>query len=107
MSPKRVVRLMSRRGTVFVFVAMAVSVAVVSALNYLGTSDRERISALAEQTCNQVEHLKAELRDRARDNFRNLERDARLLGIALTPELRATARESRDDTLRRFKPIDC
>jgi hypothetical protein len=64
----------------------------------------------AEQTvrhCRQIEALKTEIRRTAIQNFRNLKRDAELLGIDITSQLRAAARDSRDDKLHRFRPNPC
>lgn len=59
------------------------------------------------RTCSQIEALKAEFRKQAVENFANLERNARLLEIELTPELRREAAAGRDRTLVRFAAREC
>lgn len=58
-------------------------------------------------TCVQVEALKERVRQRAIDDFNNLERNAKLLGITLTPQLKAATLESRNRILRDYAPQDC
>lgn len=59
------------------------------------------------QTCRQIEGLKAEFRNQAVENYANLERNAELLGIVLTPQLRHQAEVDRNRTLDRFAARDC
>jgi hypothetical protein len=66
--------------------------------------ERDRVT---HSNCQQIEALKTEFREQARERFQNLDRDGRLLGIEITPELRAQAARSRDRTLARFAAREC
>lgn len=66
-----------------------------------------RVETLAVRNCENVEALKSVQREAARENYANLERNARLLKLELTPELRRVAREGRDATLKRFASHRC
>ena len=74
---------------------------------YWRAEDTRRFAEQAQTNCQQIEDLKTEIRRTAIQNFRNLERDAELLGLDLTIRLRAAARESRDDKLHRFRRTPC
>lgn len=95
------------RQNLILIVAIAGGVATLIGANYVGTNDRSRIEEVARDLCETTEKLKAQHRLEALEDYENLDRNGRLLGIEITPELRATARESRDATLRRFAPSDC
>jgi hypothetical protein len=72
------------------------------------TNQAEQRSAEADvRTCIQVERIKRQLREDAIENWKNLARNARLLRIELTQEVREVALQERNATLRRFAPIDC
>jgi hypothetical protein len=65
---------------------------------------------IAEQSlanCREIESLKAVHRVTARTTYRNRERNFRLLGLTLSPELERIAVESRDAILERFKAEPC
>lgn len=66
-----------------------------------------RIEAIAYHECLDIEKLKKIQRDDALKNYRQLDRNGKLLGIKITPELRKAAKEDRDDKLRKFAPKDC
>lgn len=66
-----------------------------------------QLRQVAKQDCLEIESLKKIQRDNAIDNYRKLDRNGRLLHITITPELRRTAREERDATLRKFAPEPC
>lgn len=57
--------------------------------------------------CLEIEKLKAAQRQKANENYRNLRKNARILGIKVTPELVRASRESRDRELRRFAARSC
>lgn len=58
-------------------------------------------------TCAQVEALKDRVRQRAIDDYNSLDRNAHLLGIKLTPQLRAATLKSRNRVLSDYAPQDC
>jgi hypothetical protein len=66
--------------------------------------ERGRVTRL---NCQQIEALKAEFREQALERYQNLDRDGRLLGIEITPELREQAARSRNKTLARFAAREC
>ena len=66
-----------------------------------------RVETLAVRSCENVEELKTAQREEARESFRNLDRNLKLLGIAKTPEVVRAAEKSRDDKLRRFASHSC
>lgn len=70
-------------------------------------SDQARISAIVAHNCADIEALKSQFRRQAIESFAALDRNGRLLGIRITPEVRAAARESRDRTLQRFRSKRC
>lgn len=59
------------------------------------------------RACVRIEVLKAQRREEARRNFRQLERNARLLDIPLTEELRRVAKAELARDLRRNRPQEC
>lgn len=59
------------------------------------------------QTCREIERLKAQEREDARQNFNNLSRNLRILGIQKTDEIKGIARETRDQRLARFAAEAC
>lgn len=65
------------------------------------------ISQVSLRDCQEIEKLKKAQRDAAILNFKNLDKNAALLGIRVTPQLREAAKEGRDATLRRFAPGPC
>jgi hypothetical protein len=69
--------------------------------------DQRHLNRVATDNCQAIEALKTQFRSQARTNYRALPRNARLLDIPLTPELRLEARRARDRTLARFAPRDC
>lgn len=71
---------------------------------------KERVAMLNEinkQQCDEIEKLKKDARDLARKNWLQLDENGELLGIEITPALRAKAKEDYLDTLRRHKPGTC
>lgn len=57
--------------------------------------------------CVQIEALKTAQRTAANENYQKLDQNAKLLGIKVTPELRAAAKHNWVQTLRRFAPHNC
>lgn len=57
--------------------------------------------------CRQTELLKDRVRMRARQDFNNLDANAKLLGIKVTPQLRQKAKEARNQTLSDYAPQAC
>ena len=64
---------------------------------------RARIKRTDVLHCREIEALKAAERRAARENFAMLDRNAELLGITITPQLRSAAREGVERTLKRFR----
>lgn len=85
-------------------VAAAVALAFALAM---GANDQRELADVTRENCEQIESLKTELRREAIRVFNNFDRNTRILGIEVTPELRAVARQKRDRTLVRFAPIEC
>lgn len=69
--------------------------------------DQEQLRTVAMKNCQSIEALKTQFRKQALENYAQLERNARLLDIEVTDEVRAAALENRNRTLRRFKPLSC
>jgi len=65
------------------------------------------LSAQSLENCQEIEALKGRVRDRVNEDYRNLDRNGKLLGITITPELRAQAKADRDATLKRYSPQSC
>ncbi len=65
------------------------------------------LSAQSLEYCHEIESLKTRVRVRVTDDFANLDRNGRLLGITITPELRAQAKTDRDATLERYAAQPC
>ena len=95
------------RGVVVLGVVTALMVGAVTGGAVHRAKSQAELSEIAMQNCQAIEALKAARRQEAIGNYRRLERDAGLLGITLTPELRKAALEGRNRTLRRFAPSDC
>lgn len=95
-----------RRNIGLVLAAM-IMVSVVAAAAVIRSQHQHDIATFAEANCLQIEALKTEFREQALESYRNLERDARLLGIPLTRELREAAIASRDRRLERFAAREC
>lgn len=57
--------------------------------------------------CQQLNVLKANVRQDAIDNYNHLDRNGKLLGIKITPELRNQARIDKENTLEKYKAVDC
>jgi hypothetical protein len=70
----------------------------------------ERIAQLNELNkvqCDEIEALKTGEREEAIEDYRQLDRNAQLLGITVTDELRAVALEERNDRLARYAQARC
>lgn len=67
----------------------------------------EQLNRINFDFCLKIQKLYKARRDEAIENYRHLDRNGRLLGIRVSPELRRTARQARDETLRRFKKQKC
>jgi len=65
------------------------------------------LSAQSLENCQEIEALKGRVRARVNEDYRNLDRNGKLLGITITPELRAQAKADRDATLKRYSPQSC
>lgn len=92
-----------KRGVLLVILAIVAAAALVGVFAW-----RAHLTSSADkQICRETEAIKALIRDEANEDWRNLDRNLRLLKIAKTPEIERTARESRDRKLRRFRPRDC
>jgi hypothetical protein len=75
--------------------------------SYQRGNDVKALDQLAARNCEQIESLKREFRTEAQDEFDNIARNARLLGIELTEELLDTAQQELNKTLFRFRAADC
>lgn len=95
------------RGLILSAMFVVVSVAALGVALTRGAADQEAIAEVGRKNCQQIEALKTEFRTQAIQDFEHLDRNARLLGITLTAEVRKAARAGRDDTLRRFRPHSC
>lgn len=87
--------------------AVLFSVAAITVAAVLRAHDQAAIERTAERNCRSIELLKTEFRAEAQESFENLVENARLLGIAVTPELRAVARRRLDKKLARFAAQSC
>ncbi len=65
------------------------------------------LSAQSLEYCHEIEALKARVRARVNEDYRNLDRNGKLLDITITPELRAQAKADRDATLKRYAAQSC
>lgn len=70
-------------------------------------ADQARLEEGRQENCVAIEEIKAALREDAAASFRSLDRSLRILGIAKTPEIMATARATRDERLARFAATKC
>lgn len=61
----------------------------------------------AHHNCVQIESIKKRVRQRAIDDYNHLPATAKLLNLKVTPELRAKAKETRDNTLNTYAPQHC
>lgn len=93
----------SRRTWVGVLAAIGVVGLFCGILIWRGVANRD----IQFTNCTQTEAIKTELRKQAREDYRNLNKGADLLGIKVTKKLRDAAAANRDNTLRHFKRIDC
>jgi uncharacterized membrane protein len=59
------------------------------------------------ESCLDIEQVKRQIREDAQEDYANLERNARLLQIELTPELRAQVKADFEATMRRFAMESC
>lgn len=66
-----------------------------------------RITELATSDCLDIEKLKTNVRNKANEDFRNLSRNAKLLGITLTPAIIEQARADRAATLETYAKQPC
>lgn len=86
--------------------AMVVTAAcLVVALIY---EDRQNDAVRAEvriSFCEQIEQLKAGFREKAIEDYQNLDRTLRLLKLERTPAIEREAIENRDEKLAQFAPI--
>ena len=92
---------------VVVVLASVLSIALFAWVSIERAQDQRDLDALAARNCMSIEALKTQFREQAIEGYQNLERDARLLGVVLTPELRQAAVESRDKKLARFAAREC
>jgi hypothetical protein len=70
-------------------------------------SNDARIARQGVRLCKDIERLKFRVRFVAMRSYRQLQANARLLGIPLTRELRERAQSDRDATLRRYRSERC
>lgn len=71
------------------------------------TQFNEKLAALANSNCHDIEQLKAAQREQANQDFRELHRNLRILGIKETREIRRVARRQHSHVLVRFAPQAC
>ena len=65
------------------------------------------VARQAEENCREIESLKTLVRQEAIDNYEHLAKNAKLLNLKVTPELRSAAREARDARLARYAKDVC
>lgn len=97
-----------RRWDVIGYLVLALG--VLGAFGFQEFARRERVDQLNyinTRQCLEIELLKKVEREEALEDFRNLDRNLRILGIEKTPEIVETAEESRDRTLSRFRVGTC
>lgn len=58
-------------------------------------------------SCVNIESLKSRVRIRAIEDFKHLDANGKLLGIKITPQLRAEAKKQRDRTLADYAAQSC
>lgn len=73
----------------------------------VATAGVYRVETLAVRNCNQIERLKADVRQEAIQAYENLDRTLHLLMLERTAEIEAVAREQRDTKLERFAAREC
>jgi hypothetical protein len=66
-----------------------------------------RLKQVSVDNCLEIEALKTAQRQAATQNYQHLDANAKLLGIKVTPALRAAALKGRDKTLERFAAQSC
>jgi hypothetical protein len=89
---------------------LVLAAGVIGAFVFIEVARRERIGQLNKINYNQcvsIENLKRGEREGARESYRNLDRNGKLLGIKITPELRKQALEDRNTKLARFRELPC
>lgn len=65
------------------------------------------INRINKEQCDEIEKLKKDNRDAAREQYLQLDLNARLLGITVTPELRAKAKKDYLAKIKRNKKDTC
>ena len=90
-----------RDALIGVTTAAAFSALAVSLLGNVSTAFAGR------ENCRRIDSLYSTRRASAIRSFDQIHENARLLGIKLTPELLAKARNDRDRTLREYAPLHC
>ena len=95
------------RGVLVLGVVTAVMVGAVTGAALHRSQSQAELSDIAKQNCQNIEALKAEFRLQANEGYAELAENAQLLGITVTPELRAAALADRNRTVRRFASSDC
>lgn len=73
----------------------------------LAEQRRQEIARTDYRVCAEVEAVKEQLREEAREDFQNLDVTLELLRIPRTPRVVAIARQNMQDELRRFAPVRC
>ena len=72
------------------------------------TNERRRdLAAIDHRNCVAIEDLKLAQRQEAILNFKQLDRNGKLLHIKITPEIRRVAKQARDRRLHRFASKPC
>lgn len=66
-----------------------------------------QINRVNYESCLRVEELYTARREEAQEEYNNLERNTRLLGVKLTPELKRVAAQGLAATLERFSATQC
>ena len=90
------------------YIVLAVGVFLAFASVELARKERVRqLNIIALEQCQKIELLKKQHREEARERFRNLDRNLRILRIPKTPEILREAKLSRDQTLSRFPEQTC
>ena len=97
----------TRTKNAVLFFSVGVSVAVIVLSGIWRSQATAELKRVVQRNCMTIEALKAQFRLQATENYERLDENARLLGITVTPELRAAAKVGRDRTLGRFAAEQC
>ena len=92
-----------RRLTLLEALAVTIILLIVVGLSILGFAGVHN----SRVNCLNIEALKTQVRADARNDFRNLDRNGRLLHIKITKEIRDTARQERDQKLKNYAAGSC